>query len=124
MKTGLTTEELEKIEPPFFIKSYAPRTPPHMYFNTKEIGIDEDGNIYVDPEFETSFYVVRGSSESVKEKTEANPFYYAIMPPREPWPKSQQWHLVADKEYIDKIKVFKDPKYFRLFIMRIFGDKE
>lgn len=123
MKTGLTFEELEKIEPPFFIKSYQPQGLNKIYLNYDELGIDEEGKVYVEPALELSFNILIPSGKYQKEKAEANPFFYGGMP-REPWPSSKQWHLLAAAKHIDKIKVFKGQKYFHLLIKHIFGDKK
>jgi hypothetical protein len=114
-------EELEKIDPPYFIKGYSPGSPSNMYLNFNELGIDEEGNVYVDPEFEMSPQLVL-SSKYDKAAVEKNPFHY-FGGPRPPWPKSKDWHLLAVKKYVEDIKVFADDKHFQQLIMKIFGDK-
>jgi len=121
MKTGLTVEELEKIKPPYLIKSYTPRAPSRVFLNNSEIGIDENGALYVKPELEASGLVTR-SGEYNKEAAENNPLFYYTRP-RKPWPESQEWHKVADAKHIEEVKVFNEPKHFQQFVMRIFGDK-
>lgn len=121
MKTGLTIEELEKIKPPYFIKGYTPKSPDLMYLNYNELGIDEEGAVYVDPALQMNPLVTL-SSKFDKQAAENNPFYY-FAKLREPWPKSQEWHKLADAKHVDKIKVFDENKHFQQAIMRVFGDR-
>lgn len=117
----MTVQELENLKPPFFVKGYRPGSPNRMHLTFNELGVDEEGNWYVDAELEMTARLVM-SSKYDKEATKKNPFYYYGRP-REPWPSSQQWHELTTSKYSDRIEVYKEDKYFQQAIMNIFGDK-
>lgn len=118
----MTIDQIEKVETPYFIKTHTPKSPSKIYLNFNEIGVDEEGALYVDPQLEMTGMLVISKSYN-KEAAKKNPFYY-FSKPKKPWPELQEWHKVADAKNIDKVEVFNENKHFQQFIMRIFGDRK
>jgi len=108
-------EDIKKLKPPLFIVE-SNATGPSVFYTNKELGWDEKGNVYVNPELELSPVLMSGTPSG------DNTFRYYDNIPRKPHVfDKDNWKQIARPNTIAHLKVYNDQVHFRDFIKHIFS---